>query len=134
MRILVADDEEPCRMLLQDLFVAEPHIKLTMARDGAEAWWLLTDPMQIYDLCIFDLRMPVVDGLKLIERIRGVSSFRSLPIILCTATNDRDTVAKAARLAITQYVVKPYRAEAMREKIRSALLTSGRIDKSVASV
>jgi two-component system chemotaxis response regulator CheY len=119
MRILIADDEAECRNLLRDMFIDEPNIELTMAHDGAEAWWLLTEPNRRFDLGIFDLRMPNVDGLKLIERIRTASHARHMPVILCTGTSDRDTVGRAARLAINHYVVKPYKPEAMREKIQA---------------
>ncbi len=118
MKILVADDEEACRNLLLDMFAAEPHVELTMARDGSEAWWFLTEPNQVYDVAVIDVKMPVVDGLKLIERIRASSALRHLPVILCTGVSDRDTVARAARMGIASYVVKPYNPHAMREKIR----------------
>lgn len=119
MKILLADDEEPCRQLLRDLFADEPAVELTMAANGAEAWWRLTEPARRFDLGIFDLRMPSVDGLELIERIRSSSALRSLPVILCTGINDRDTVERAARLAINHYIVKPYKPEGLREKIRA---------------
>jgi CheY-like chemotaxis protein len=117
MRILVAEDEEACRNLLQDTLSSDAGIVFTMAQNGAEAWWLLTEPGQRFDLCIFDLKMPVVDGLTLCERIRSVPLLRHLPIILCTGVNDRDTVSRAAKLSINHYIVKPYRMEALREKI-----------------
>ncbi len=117
MKILVADDEDPCRQLLQDMFATDPRVELTMARDGAEAWWQLTTPGQRFDLAIFDLRMPTVDGLQLIERVRSSEGLRQLPIILCTGINDRETVGRAARLAINHYVVKPYKPEGLRDKI-----------------
>ncbi len=119
MKILVADDEDACRALIADMFTDQPSVELTMTRDGAEAWWKLTEPTARFDVAIFDLRMPVVDGLELIERVRGTAMFRHLPIILCTGINDRDTVGRAARFAINHYVVKPYKPEAMREKIRA---------------
>ncbi len=118
MRILVADDEEPCRNLLRDLLLDVPDIELTMAQDGAEAWWLLTEPKRRFDLGVFDFKMPKVDGLMLIERIRNSALLRHLPVILCTGISDRETVGRAARLAINHYIVKPYKAEGMREKIR----------------
>ena len=119
MKILIADDEEECRNLLRDMFVGEANVELTMADDGAEAWWLLTEPNRRFDLGIFDLRMPNVDGLALIERIRTSAHARHLPIILCTGISDRDTVGRAAKFAINHYVVKPYQPEGLREKIRA---------------
>ncbi len=119
MKILIADDEDCCRSLIADMFVDEPGVQLTLTSDGAEAWWKLTAPTERYDLAIFDLRMPIVDGLQLIERVRHSAALRHLPIILCTGINDRDTVARAARLAINHYVVKPYKPDSLREKVRA---------------
>lgn len=119
MKILVADDEEACRNLIADIFVDEPIVQLTLTSDGAEAWWKLTEPGHRYDLGIFDLRMPTIDGLQLIERVRHSPALRHLPIILCTGINDRETVARAARLAINHYVVKPFRPDSLREKVRT---------------
>lgn len=117
MKILAADDEDACLQLLRDMFATDPRVELDIAHNGAEAWWKLTEPAQHFDLAIFDLKMPVVDGLQLIERVRNTDSLRDLPIILCTASSDRDTVARAARLAINHYVVKPYKPDGLREKI-----------------
>lgn len=119
MNILIADDEEDCRNLLRDIFATDPNVTLTMTCDGAQAWWALTDPQQRFDLGVFDLKMPAVDGLALIARIRNSPTLRHLPVILCTGISDRETVAKAARLAINHYVVKPYEAAALREKARA---------------
>jgi Response regulator containing CheY-like receiver, AAA-type ATPase, and DNA-binding domains len=119
MNILVADDEDASRKLIIDMFVDQPSVQIAAACDGAEAWWKLTTPGDRYDLAICDLRMPIVDGLQFIERVRQTATLRHLPIILCTGINDRDTVARAARLAINHYVVKPYKPDALREKIRA---------------
>lgn len=118
MKVLVADDEEPCRNLLRALLLDSPEIELTMAHDGAEAWWLLTEPKRRFDLGVFDFRMPGIDGLMLIERIRNTALLRHLPVILCTGVSDRETVGRAAKLAINHYIVKPYKADGMRDKIR----------------
>ncbi len=122
MKILVADDEDACRNLLQEIFASDPTIDLTMARDGAEAWWHLTEPNQRFDVAIFDVRMPVVDGLQLTERVRSVITLRHLPVVLCTGVSDRETVARAARLGIASYIVKPFTPAGLREKINSLVV------------
>lgn len=133
MNVLVADDEEPCRDLVRDLFADDPTMVITFARDGAEAWWLLTAPKAHFDVGVFDVSMPVVDGLSLIERIRGSVQLRHLPVILCTGINDRDTVARAARLAINFYLVKPYRPDSLRDKIRAAAPKRGVAERTLLS-
>lgn len=119
MKILFVDDEETSHKLLRSTLAGEPDLDLVSAYDGALAWWYLTDPERHFDLCICDLRMPCVDGLSLIERIRGHASLHHLPIMLCTAIGDRETVARAARLAVNHFLIKPYRPEVIREKIHS---------------
>ena len=125
MHILVADDEEHCRKLLRALFLNEPEVQLTMARDGAEAWWHLTAPNARYNLGIFDLRMPGIDGLALLERIRTSPQHRSLPVIMCTGVHDRETVARAAHLTVNSYVIKPFKADSLRQKINSIVPALG---------
>jgi len=121
MKILVADDDDSCRQLLQDMFAADPSVEFSMTHNGAEAWWKLTEPGSRFDLAIFDLCMPHVDGLQLIERVRTSSAYRNLPIILCTGVNDRDTVTRAVKLSLQHYMVKPYKPAAMREKIETVI-------------
>jgi len=75
--------------------------------------------------------MPSVDGLKLIERIRATEQLKRLPVILCTGINDRETVTHAVRLGVTQYVVKPYNPDIMREKIRAFAPRSSVIERDL---
>ena len=119
MKILVADDEDACQGLLRDVFASEPEVELTFARDGADAWWKLTEPHSKFDLGIIDVKMPGVDGLQFIERVRSVVTLRHFPVVLCTGMSDRDTVARAAKLRIAGYIVKPYMPANVRDKIRS---------------
>jgi two-component system chemotaxis response regulator CheY len=62
--------------------------------------------------------MPTVTGLSLLERIRGTPRFANFPIVVCTGSHDRETVARAAQLAISHYIVKPFKPAAVREKIQ----------------
>jgi two-component system chemotaxis response regulator CheY len=124
MNILMVDDDEPCRNLIKELFADDAEMTFAFASDGAEAWWLLSDPQRTFDLGIIDLHMPTVTGLSLLERIRATPRLAHFPIMLCTGIHDRETVARAAQLSINHYIVKPFKPAAMREKIEQ--LRAGR--------
>jgi two-component system, chemotaxis family, chemotaxis protein CheY len=119
MNILVVDDDDGCCQLLRDLLAREPDCTSVFSANGAEAWWMLSDPEQHFDLGIFDIKMPTVDGLSLLKRIRATPKLKELPVILCTGITERQTVQEAAKFMVQHYVVKPYSGTAMLEKIRA---------------
>jgi two-component system, chemotaxis family, chemotaxis protein CheY len=123
MNILVVDDDEACCQLLRDLIAKEPDCTAKFATNGAEAWWLLSDPQQHFDLGIFDIKMPTVDGLSLLKRIRATPKLKELPVILCSGVTERSTVQEAVQFAVQHYVVKPYSATGMLEKIHAVAQT-----------
>ncbi len=80
---------------------------------------MLSDPERHFDLGIFDIKMPMVDGLSLLKRLRATPKLKELPVILCTGITERQTVQVAAQFVVQHYVVKPYSGTAMLEKIRA---------------
>jgi len=108
MHILVAEDDKVSRELLRRMLESERKHTLTLASNGEEAWKLLGDPAQKIDVCITDIQMPGLDGLELAARIRADGRLARTPIVLCTAANDRASVERAAGLAVSGYIVKPY--------------------------
>lgn len=108
MHILVAEDDKVSRELLRRMLESDGKHTLALAPDGAEAWKLLADPAQAFDVCITDIQMPGLDGLELAAKIRADGRLARLPIVLCTAANDRASVQRAAGLAVSGYIVKPY--------------------------
>jgi two-component system chemotaxis response regulator CheY len=119
MNILVVDDDDGCSQFLRDLLAQEPDCTPVFATNGAEAWWLLSDPERHFDLGIFDIKMPTVDGLSLLKRVRDTPKLKEFPVILCTGITERKTVQEAAHFVVQHYVVKPYSGAAMLEKIHA---------------
>jgi len=106
-RILIAEDDPFSLSLLKLILESAGGFEITSATDGAEAWALL-EAGPAFDLCIFDIMMPEIDGLHLTSRIRSDPRFKHQRIMLCTALNDRSRVDQAAALGISHYIVKPY--------------------------
>jgi len=82
-RILVVDDEEAIRLLYQEE-LGEAGYKVDLAADGSEALRRIEQARP--DLMTIDLRMPGMDGIELIGRVRAM--YRDLPIVICTAYGD----------------------------------------------
>ncbi len=116
-KILHADDDRVARVVLARHAAKEPDCEVIEARTGAEAWQFLEAGVQP-DLCVFDIVMPELDGLSLLRRMRADFRFAKMPVILCTAVQDRATIAEAADLTIDYYMVKPFSEELAREQIR----------------
>ena len=119
MNILIAEDDVGCQGLLRELLIDEPDLVPTIVNDGAEAWWLLSDPARKFGLGIIDIHMPRVNGVELLTRIRNTPGLHKLPVILCTGMDDIQPVAQAAALSVTEYVVKPYRLADLLGKIKA---------------
>jgi len=118
MNILLAEDDTTSRDLMRRIIAYEPGHTLVQARDGEEAWQLLRESTPRIDVGVFDVAMPRLDGISLVKRLRASSGFRTLPVILCTAFNDRQTVHRARSLSVDHYIVKPYTRALVVEKLR----------------
>lgn len=122
MQILIADDNDDCRLLIRNaLRPVMGDSQFVQAEDGAHAWWLLTETGARFDLCIIDISMPRVDGFSLVQRIRENPSLASLPVILCTAMSDRQSVAKAAQFRVNGYIAKPYTVAGLQARVLSVI-------------
>jgi len=107
MKILIADDDQVSRMALKDI-VGCPHgWEITEVDDGEMAMEKLCDGLKP-DLCIFDIKMPRLDGLQLLQRIRRDPLLKSLKVLMTSSTRDRDTIIALSKLQISGYLLKPY--------------------------
>lgn len=120
-RILIAEDEERLRRLLQMLLSTQGY-ELTLAADGAEALDYFTAGH--YDLLITDLRMPKLDGLSLLKKVKEQSE--TTPVIVITAFGSIENAVEAMQLGAIDYVTKPFEEAKLNVAIERAL-SFGRI-------
>jgi YesN/AraC family two-component response regulator len=133
MNILIAEDDNLSRELLRRIVEFDGQNKVTVARDGCEAWSLLRDPATRFDVCIIDVYMPQKDGLNLVEEMRGDGRLKGTPVILCTSADDLQTVKKAASLGVNHYIIKPYSRAVILGKLHQiggALADDGALENS----
>ena len=102
MRILVTDDDRAIRRAIRDVLEMEGHA-VDEAEDGLEAFKKLEDVS--YDLLLCDLKMPKMDGLALIEKLRAENL--STDIIVMSGHGSIETAVKALRLGAYDFIEKP---------------------------
>mgnify|MGYP002033662140 CR=1 FL=1 len=115
LRILCVDDEPGARkfvrMILEDLAVGE----IMEARDGQEALEMVEQEGEVLDLIIADWRMPRLNGLELLKRVR--KSHAQMPFLMITALATVPAVREAMHYEVDAYLAKPFPPEQLEEKI-----------------
>lgn len=114
LEILVADDEALIRLGLRAMLEEMGH-QVTLATDGREALRLARQ--RAFDLAIFDIKMPLTDGLQAAQTL---SRTAPLPIIFLTAYSQSDLVEQATDLPVHGYLVKPVQPEQLAAAIAVA--------------
>jgi two-component system chemotaxis response regulator CheY len=118
-RILVVDDMMTMRKLVAKACKEIGFTDITEASDGAQAWTLIGEANPAFGLIISDWNMPNTSGMDLLKRIRSDSRFGKTPFILVTAEAEQHQILEAAKAGVSQYLVKPFTSESLREKIES---------------
>lgn len=114
-RVLIVEDEPLMReYLAQNLSTLHPSYTVTdAARDGLAALALLDE--NEYDLIITDIRMPGMDGLALVGRIRAAG--RSIPVIILSGYDEFDYARTALRYNVSEYLLKPLKDEELQDAL-----------------
>jgi two-component system response regulator PilR (NtrC family) len=116
--ILIVDDEESLAFFLQQsLLEGNKDWQVETAESAEEALTKLN--RRHYQVIIADLRMPGINGLELVTAVRAIDP--ATQVILTTAYGSDAIEAEARRLQVYKYVTKPFKMEAMRTLVRSAL-------------
>ena len=116
MKILVVDDEEGARELFFTILSDEGY-DITLANNGEEA--LARFKSDAYDLVITDIKMPVMDGLQLLQEIRKTGS--KTDVIMVTAYGEVESYLKAMSLGAAEYINKPIRIKELKRIVHKVL-------------
>ena len=119
--VLVVDDSALNRKLLDRALRTEGHSTL-LAADGEEALTLLAAPREPQiDVVLLDLVMPGLDGFGTLSRIKGDEALRHLPVIVISAVDETDSVARCIEMGATDYLPKPFAAPILRARVNASL-------------
>ena len=115
-RILVADDEQSMREFL-DIMLKREGYKVTLASHGEEVSKLIDK--DIFDLVLLDIRMPKIDGIAVLKKIKATSP--ETIVIMITAYASADTAIKAMKEGAYDYITKPFKVDEIKVIIKNAL-------------
>ncbi len=115
-KILVADDEQSMREFL-DIMLKKEGYKVSLASNGEEVVKLVDD--DLFDLVLLDIRMPKLDGLSALKKIKANAP--ETVVIMITAYASADTAIKAMKEGAYDYITKPFKVEEIKLIIKNAL-------------
>ncbi len=115
MRILIVDDFSTMRRIIKGLLHELGYNNVAEADDGNTALPMLK--AEPFDFLITDWNMPGMPGIDLIRAVRGDAKLKSLPVLMVTAEAKREQIIEAAQAGINGYIVKPFTANTLKEKI-----------------
>jgi CheY-like chemotaxis protein len=120
VRILVVDDHESMRLIISTLLRAFGFTTISEAVNGDDA--LRITPIFEPDLVITDLRMPVRDGMALVQSLRqdADSRFQNVPVIMVTGHASESVIRNAIAVGVNQFLAKPITGRSLAERIRRA--------------
>ncbi len=115
MKILIVDDFSTMRRIIKNVLHELGFHNTDEADDGATALPMLRAGN--YNFVITDWNMPGMQGIDLLKAIRSDTKLASTPVLLVTAEAKKDQIVVAAQAGVNGYIVKPFTADTLREKI-----------------
>jgi two-component system, chemotaxis family, chemotaxis protein CheY len=119
MKILVVDDFPTMRRIVRNLLKELGYGNVDEAEDGAAGLARLRGGG--FDFVITDWNMPNLDGLSMLQQIRADATLSHLPVLMVTAESKKENIIAAAQAGANGYVVKPFTAATLDEKLTKIL-------------
>ena len=119
MNVLIVDDYKTMLRIIRNLLKQIDFNNVEEASDGGEALSKLKTGH--YGLVISDWNMQPMTGLELLTEVRKDSKLRALPFIMITAESKIENVVAAKQAGVSNYIVKPFNAETLKDKIEKVL-------------
>ena len=115
MKILIVDDFSTMRRIIKNLLRDLGFNDTTEADDGQTALPMLKSGK--FDFLVTDWNMPGMDGLELLKAVRADDNLKDMPVLMVTAEAKREQIVVAAQSGVNGYIVKPFTAITLKEKI-----------------
>lgn len=121
MKILVVDDFSTMRRIVRNLLKELGFSNISEAEDGVDALRKLR--AERFEFVVSDWNMPNMTGIDLLREIRKDPALKHLPVLMVTAEAKRENIIEAAQAGASGYVVKPFTAITLDEKLQKIFLT-----------
>lgn len=119
LRFLVVDDFSTMRRIIKNLLHDLGYANVTEADDGNTALPILQQGN--IDFLITDWNMPGMPGLDLLKAVRSDPKLKAMPVLMLTAEAKREQIVEAAQAGVNGYVIKPFTAVTLKEKLDKIL-------------
>ena len=117
MSILIVDDFSTMRRIVKSCLKQLGFENVTEAEDGAAALEKLQQGE--FKFVISDWNMPNMMGIDLLRAVRGDQKLKTLPFLMVTAETHKENVLEAARAGVSNYITKPFTADALQSKMET---------------
>jgi len=114
-KFLVVDDFSTMRRIVRNLLKELGYVNVDEAEDGAVGLSMLKGGG--YEFVVSDWNMPNMDGLTMLQHIRADPALKALPVLMVTAEAKKENIIAAAQAGASGYVVKPFTAATLDEKL-----------------
>jgi len=119
LNVLVVEDSPPMRKMIVFALSRVKSLTVVEADDGVDALRRLAATK--FDLVITDINMPILDGLKLVKRLRADETYQHVPIIIITTEGAAEDRQRALALGANAYITKPIQAAQVLKVVREML-------------
>ena len=116
MNVLIVDDFATMRRIVKNILRQLGFTNISEADDGKTALQALKK--EKYDLILSDWNMPGMPGIELLKAVRSDDELKDIPFLMVTAEAEKENIVEAVKLGVSNYIVKPFTAETMSEKLR----------------
>ena len=115
LRILVVDDFSTMRRIIKNILRQLGMNNVVEADDGTTAWDVLNKDK--IEFIISDWNMPQMTGIELLRKVRASEQFANIPFLMVTAEAQQENIIEAVQAKVSNYIVKPFTADTMKQKI-----------------
>jgi two-component system chemotaxis response regulator CheY len=122
IHILVVDDFPTMRKIVKSVLKQLGFNNISEAEDGENALQILRANNSI-EFIVSDWNMPKITGIELLKAVRADPKLKHLPFLMVTAEADKENIVEAVKAGVNNYIVKPFNAATMREKIEKIFVS-----------
>jgi two-component system chemotaxis response regulator CheY len=115
MKVLIVDDFATMRRILRNILKQIGFTDIAEADDGDTA--LKELKKEKYDLILCDWNMPEMPGIDLLKALKADEQLKNIPFVMVTAEAQKDNIIEAVKTGVSSYIVKPFTAETVNEKL-----------------
>lgn len=116
-KVLVVDDSSVMRQIIKKTLKELGFADVTDAEDGEAGFKKLKEnPVHIV---VSDWNMPKMTGIEFLKAVRADANLKAIPFLMVTSEADKDKIMEAVQSGVSQYIVKPFNANQLEEKIKA---------------